>query len=65
MHLNFIIQILIYSLQMGFSCGDFTADALGFAYPVFQNKIHVLKILFLKSVFIRQIDLTWMEQSNF
>ena len=65
MHLNFIIQILIYSLQRGFSYGDFTADALGSAYPVLQNKIHALKILFLRPVFIRQIDLTWMEQSNF
>ena len=32
-----------FSNQWGFSWGDFTADALGSAYPVFQNKIPVLK----------------------
>jgi hypothetical protein len=32
-----------FSKQWGFSWGDFTAAALGSAYPVFQNKIPVLK----------------------
>lgn len=32
-----------FSKQWGFSWGDFTADALGAAYPVLQHKIPVLK----------------------
>ena len=32
-----------FSKQWGFSWGDFTADALGSAYPILQHKIPILK----------------------